>query len=135
MGRNEITYIPLSQAAALEEISEDILLSTYYKKNKLNRHRFKKDEKGNILVALNYKYPLKDIMSEFYYKALIISKTSNNLCKEISISTGIKQDTLHHYFSRFTFKDADKATLVINALENYINSNSLFSTGELNYDD
>lgn len=129
-----LTFIPLKEAALIEEIAEENIKTTYHKKYNSNKIRFKKDEDGNLLVALNYKYPLKEILSNLYYKALIVSRTQANLCKQLSKKTSIKTDTLHHYFTRFTFKNVEKALIVIAALQEYIKENSLFTTGELNYD-
>lgn len=128
-------YIPLEQYAKLEEIDKNKLKKCMYTTSHFNYLRFRKQD-NKILVCNNFNAPFKDILFELKNKALIIAKTENNLCRELSILSNnvIKEAAIQKYFYRSRFKRIEKALEVIALLKMYIKKNSLFPESDLNYD-
>jgi uncharacterized protein YeeX (DUF496 family) len=125
-------YIPAKQYCDLEGISLSTLKTLQYKKISGNDIRFKK-ENGQLLVHENFKALYRAKVEDLFYKALIIAKNENALAKEIAKMIGKKKGTVLKYFTRFTFKHNQKAIEVVEALEKYIQTNSIFSIELLEY--
>jgi len=125
------SYLPIEKVALLNEVEPINILNIYYK-NKSDE-RFKIID-NKVCVLENYRYPYADEVNELRQKALIIARSENALCKEISKMCDIKQDTLYKYFFRFTFKQIKVAKQIIVLLNEYINQNSLFPADELCYE-
>lgn len=119
-------FLPLDIVADYHGINKASLKSIFLKNYQGKNIKFKLLENGELLVNLDYKYPLAKKVEELREKALETAKTEHNLCIELSKITGKKFDTIHRYFHRFTFKQIDKAEEIIEALELYISRNSLF---------
>jgi len=132
--KNDLEYLPIEDVARINEIDINSLRSLFTRNNTFgNTERFKMID-NKLYVAVNYKYPYADRVDDLRQKALIIAKTENNLCKEISKMSGIKKTTLDKYFYRFTFKQIRQAKEIIKYLSLYIRRNSLIPEEELNYD-
>jgi len=106
-------------------------MSIYYKNR--NDERFKTID-NKLHVIENYRYPFADELNDLREKALVISHSENNLCRELSILGNINKETIRKYFYRFTFKQIKPVKELISLLTTYINQNSLFPTEELCYE-
>lgn len=119
-------FLPLEVVADYHGIDKASLKSLFYKNYKGKNIKFKLLDNGELLVNLDYKYPLAQKLDELRQIALETAKNEHNLSCELSLITGKKIDTIQRYFFRFTFKQVEKAEEMIIALEKYINNNSLF---------
>lgn len=114
-------FVPLSQVASYNDVPVRKIKVLLCKKlqKELNELRFKVSEDGQILCSLDYQYPLKAEIERLYFRCLIIAKTEYQLCKDLSAMSGIKPDTLHHYFYRFNFKTAKSTKTILSLLQKY----------------
>lgn len=119
-------FLPLEIVADYHGVSKASLKSLFYKKYNGKKIKFKIDDNGELLVNLDYKYPLANKLDELRQKALETAKNEHNLSIELSKITGKKVDTIQRYFIRYTFKQVEKAEEMISALKIYISKNSLF---------
>lgn len=126
-------YLPIEVIAEYEDTSIENIKSLSRNNTFGNDIRFKKID-NKLYVLENHKAPLANELNELREKALIIAKTENNLCYELSLISNLKQNTIQQYFYRFTFKRIERAMMMINLLKNYINQNSLFPVEDLQYD-
>ncbi len=108
-------YIPLSVAASINEVSEETLRSL--KKNGCfgNEERFKTID-GKLYILENYRYPYAQEVGDLISRALIVSKTEDNLCKQLSkISKIRRRKAILLFFKKLTFtKTINKKILCAN---------------------
>ena len=121
-----IEFLPVAIVAQYHGIRVESLKTLYYKDYQGKDIRFKKDLKGNLLVNLDYKYPLSSRLDELRVIALQTAKTEYRLAHELARITNKKVDTIQRYLIRFTFKRILLAKEMIRALETYICQNSIF---------
>jgi hypothetical protein len=122
----EIEFLPVEVVAQYHGVRVESLKTLYYKDYQGKDIRFKKDEKGRLLVNLDYKYPLSSRIEELREIALQTAKSEYRLAHELAKITKKKVDTIQRYFIRFTFKRIQTAKEIIKALETYISQNSIF---------
>lgn len=127
----EIEFLPVEVVASYHGIKVNSLKILYYKNHQGKDIRFKKDEKGRLLVNLDYKYPLASRIEQLREIALQTAKSEYRLVREIAIITKKKIDTIQRYFIRFTFKRIQTAKEIIEALELYISNNSIFGVTKI----
>lgn len=125
-------YIPAHIVAEEEELKLSSLKSLRFKNTYGNDKRFV-IHKGQLYVHKNYRSMLSEDVEELYYKALIIAKTEANLARELSKLCNKKPKTIQKYFGRFTFKQIQKAEIIIKALDQYLTNNSLIDNEDLEY--
>lgn len=124
-------FVPLNQAASYNEVEPQKIKNLLYKETRLNDLRFKTDNNGKIIVALDYLYPLRDEIERLYYRALKVAKNDFALCRALAQMSGDKVDTIHKYFYRFNFKKYETSIKIKRLLEQYIKENSLFDSEDL----
>jgi hypothetical protein len=125
-------YIPAKQYCELHECNLATLKTLRYKNISGNEIRFQVIG-GELYVHENFKALYKEEVEDLFYKALIIAKNENALAKEIATILKKKKGTVLKYLTRFTFKHNDKAHEIVEALEQYIQKNSLFPQEMLEY--
>ncbi len=128
-------FISIESVAAIEGKNVEDLKRLIYRKTDYNYLRFK-IVNGKLFMRADYEAPLKEDLDRLRQKALIIAKTENNLCSELSklSKNKIKKETLQKYFYRYRFKQIAKAIRIIDLLKKYISQNSLINESDLKYD-
>ena len=121
-------FVTLDEAAAFHGISKLSLQKLKSSDKRLNRRdRFSDDG----LVLLDFSNPLYEKTTYYYYKALAVAGNERALARAIAISLGKSEHTIYSLFRRFKFKNQYTATKLIVALQNYIDSASLFDVKDL----
>lgn len=128
-------YLPIEQCANLNETSVESIRAIYHQKKIKGKSKRFKEINGKLLVHKNYQSIFFEDLSKTYYEALLIARTQNKLYTEIANLLNKKHDTIKKYFTRFTFKHIETAEQVLNALNTYIQNNSLVSPDQLEFSD
>ena len=119
-------FVSLDEAAAFHGISKLSLQKLKSSDKRLGRSdRFTDDG----LVLLDLSNPLYEKTTYYYYKA--VAGNERALARAIAIRLGKSEHTIYSLFRRFKFKNQYTATKLIGALQNYIDSASLFDVKDL----
>ena len=121
-------YLPINTVAELNEVEPHTIMNLYYKNKK--DERFKTID-NQLCVLQDYQYPYAIELDKLRNIALVIASNENNLCVELANMSGENYQTFRKYFYRFTFKQVNTAKHMMNLLNSFINSNSLFPIKEL----
>lgn len=97
----------------------------YSKKQRLNPYRFEKIDGKLYLKTDDYRSPFRDKISQLTYDALCIVGSYYALYKRLEERVGIPAARVKSMYRTFSFKDPEKALLIIEGLEK-IKSESLF---------
>lgn len=97
----------------------------FSKRQKLNLYRFEKIDGKLYLKTDDYRSPFRDEISRLTYDALCIVGSYYALYKRIEDKVGIPAKNIKSLYRTFSFKNPEKALLIIEALRK-IKSESLF---------
>lgn len=97
----------------------------FSKKQRLNSYRFEKVDGKLYLKTDDYRSPFRDRISQLTYDALCVVGSYYALYKSIEAKSGIPATNIKSLYRSFSFKDPNKALLIIEALKK-IKSESLF---------
>ena len=121
-------FVSLDEAAAFHGISKLSIQKLKSSDKRLGRSdRFSCDG----LVLLDFSNPLYEKTTYYYYKALAVAGNERALARAIALNLGKSEHTIYSLFRRFKFKNQSMATKLIVALQNYIDSASLFDVKDL----